>query len=153
MRMSYVGIMTFGDIEVYPETGVFEGSAMTARRLTAVIREMKFLLLCTDIPILDAKIEMQPSHKMKPNEEILKQNQEILQEGLELKISSSIDKKEHAAMRRHCTYCGNSEKDDGADLSRCPCKLVYFCSTECQRAHWPNHKKKCKIARDKMKKK
>ena len=108
-----------------------------------------------EIPILDADIEMRPSHKMKPEEEILKQNMEIMQEeGLdELKISISINKKEHEGARCKCAYCGNTEIDHGANLSKCPCKLVYFCSKECQQAHWPNHKAKCKIARDKMKKK
>jgi len=150
-RMSLCGIMTFGDLELFPETGIFEGNAMTNRRLTALIREMKHV--CTGIPILDAAIEMQPSHKMKPDKEALERNQELLQEGLELDVVSQYDinKKENECMRKMCAYCGANEKSDGAELSRCPCKLVYFCSVEHQRAHWPNHKVECKRARARAK--
>ena len=44
MEIPYAGIMFYGGVEVSPETstGVFEGKAMTARRLTALIHEMKF---------------------------------------------------------------------------------------------------------------
>ena len=40
-----------------------------------------------------------------------------------------------------CAACGN----DGDGLKTCtPCKLVKYCNTACQRAHWKIHKKKCK---------
>ena len=41
-----------------------------------------------------------------------------------------------------CTNCG---KGDGCELKRCTgCKLVIYCSRDCQVAHRPQHKKSCK---------
>mmetsp|Transcript_7999 Transcript_7999/g.9216 ORF Transcript_7999/g.9216 Transcript_7999/m.9216 type:complete len:746 (+) Transcript_7999:145-2382(+) len=155
LQLHYMGIMTFGDVELFPETGIFQGDAMTARRLSALIREMKYV--CTGVPIMDATIEMQPSHKMKADEEMLKRNQELLEEGLEKHLISAktmINKKIHEGIRKQCAYCGVSEqdaRDETVELSKCPCKLVYFCSVDHQKAHWPNHKMECKRARANMK--
>jgi len=42
-----------------------------------------------------------------------------------------------------CARCGEEEGDD--DLKFCAgCKLVKYCSRECQSAHRPQHKKECK---------
>ena len=39
-----------------------------------------------------------------------------------------------------CRGCGKKE----SKMLRCSrCKSVYYCNTECQRAHWPSHKKIC----------
>ncbi|KDQ60355.1 hypothetical protein JAAARDRAFT_32750 [Jaapia argillacea MUCL 33604] len=46
----------------------------------------------------------------------------------------------------HCRAfgCTNSEK-----LKKCArCKNTYYCSTECQRKHWPFHKPQCNITTD-----
>ena len=40
--------------------------------------------------------------------------------------------------------CGACNKP-GCSL-KCACKLVFYCGEECQRAHWPTHKKKCRLA-------
>lgn len=37
-----------------------------------------------------------------------------------------------------CAVCGNP------GTKKCSqCKAVFYCSTECQRKHWPEHKKTC----------
>src|SRR6056300_866863 len=40
--------------------------------------------------------------------------------------------------------CGACNKP-GCHL-KCACKLVFYCGEECQRAHWPTHKKDCRLA-------
>ena len=40
--------------------------------------------------------------------------------------------------------CGACNKP-GCSL-KCACKLVFYCGGECQRAHWPTHKKDCRLA-------
>ena len=43
-----------------------------------------------------------------------------------------------------CANCGKAELDD-VKLKRCTaCKMVKYCSCECQVAHRPKHKKACK---------
>ena len=51
--------------------------------------------------------------------------------------------------QRFCALCGTSKGKDGADLLKCgQCKLVYYCSKDCQTADWPRHKVGCQaIAR------
>ena len=42
-----------------------------------------------------------------------------------------------------CAECG--EEEGGASLKMCkPCMSVRYCNAECQRNHWPKHKKECK---------
>jgi hypothetical protein len=44
-----------------------------------------------------------------------------------------------------CTQCGKPDKIEGRNLFKCSaCKQVYYCSKECQRADWKNHKESCK---------
>ena len=38
-----------------------------------------------------------------------------------------------------CNSCGR----ESSSLKRCPCHLVAYCSTECQRNDWPNHRGNC----------
>ena len=43
-----------------------------------------------------------------------------------------------------CANCGKAESDD-INLKRCTaCKMVKYCSRDCQVAHRPKHKKECK---------
>src|SRR6056300_1334825 len=43
-----------------------------------------------------------------------------------------------------CANCGKAEVDD-VKLKNCTaCKLVKYCSVECQKNHWKQHKKACK---------
>ena len=42
-----------------------------------------------------------------------------------------------------CANCGKAEVDD-IKLKKCACKLVKYCSVECQKNHRPQHKKACK---------
>src|SRR6056300_215076 len=42
-----------------------------------------------------------------------------------------------------CASCGKAEVDD-VKLKKCGCKLVRYCSVECQKNHRSLHKKACK---------
>ena len=41
--------------------------------------------------------------------------------------------------------CANCGKGEGCDLKKCSaCKMVQYCSVDCQKAHRPQHKRDCK---------
>ena len=42
-----------------------------------------------------------------------------------------------------CASCGKAEVDD-VKLKQCACKLVRYCSVDCQKNHRKQHKKACK---------
>ena len=42
-------------------------------------------------------------------------------------------------LRRRCNQCARV----GMKLSRCPCKITFYCNAKCQLAHWNTHKKEC----------
>lgn len=45
-----------------------------------------------------------------------------------------------------CMQCLKPDKVEGVKLFQCSaCKQVYYCSRECQRAEWRNHKGSCKL--------
>jgi tetratricopeptide (TPR) repeat protein len=45
-----------------------------------------------------------------------------------------------------CMHCGKPDKIQGVTLSKCSaCKQVCYCSKECQRAGWKEHKEPCKM--------
>lgn len=57
-----------------------------------------------------------------------------------LRMSSSL-----ARDNQTCAHCGKTEAMAGK-LMRCPCYLVKYCSTECQRGDRSRHKEACKNA-------
>jgi len=46
---------------------------------------------------------------------------------------------------RTCGQCGEEESlaKRSSRFKHCPCHEVYYCSCECQKAHWKEHKKTC----------
>ena len=42
-----------------------------------------------------------------------------------------------------CCECGARAPQGGPKLKKCPCKKARYCSTECQHAHWPDHRTCC----------
>jgi hypothetical protein len=57
---------------------------------------------------------------------------------------STADEEEAADMTTCCANCGKAEVDD-VKLKICTaCKLVKYCSVDCQKNHRPQHKKACK---------
>lgn len=55
-------------------------------------------------------------------------------------LSEATSSKELNVKNRECDSCGKG----GSDLARCSrCKKAYYCDVECQRKHYPEHKKNC----------
>ena len=53
----------------------------------------------------------------------------------------------------HCSFFGRKQPDDKSVLHQCSrCKLLFYCSEQCQLEHWYNvHKKHCKyLAKEKL---
>jgi ankyrin repeat protein len=51
-----------------------------------------------------------------------------------------------AKKRRRCKQC---DKTTSAKLQKCSaCRKVYYCNSECQLAHWLQHKPVCNLAAD-----
>jgi ribosomal protein L32 len=49
-----------------------------------------------------------------------------------------------AVVLQTCNTCGHPPANLGSTLNVCGrCKEAHYCSTECQRADWPKHKKVC----------
>ena len=42
-----------------------------------------------------------------------------------------------------CAKCGATRSTDGSKCKKCACKLVCYCSKECQRGDWADHKASC----------
>jgi hypothetical protein len=64
--------------------------------------------------------------------------------------AKSLSKAEYLSDLNHetmdcCADCGSVE-GEGVSLKACKaCMLVKYCNADCQKNHWPNHKKKCKV--------
>src|SRR6056300_1851030 len=58
---------------------------------------------------------------------------------------SAVDEEEEAAdMTTCCASCGKAAVDNVKLLLCTACKLVRYCSVDCQKNHRPQHKKACK---------
>ena len=56
-----------------------------------------------------------------------------------LYLDGSLFKKDDSSLN-YCSYCSKK----GSNLKRCGrCKAISYCSMECQRTDWPNHKLEC----------
>ncbi|KAJ7454589.1 hypothetical protein B0H11DRAFT_1926413 [Mycena galericulata] len=56
----------------------------------------------------------------------------------------SIKAEAEAKQRQACYSCGAASTEDGVALRRCSgCKLVVYCSSQCQECDWHDHKKLC----------
>jgi hypothetical protein len=52
-----------------------------------------------------------------------------------------VPEEREAAARKRCAVCGIPL----ADVKQCGgCRKVAYCSRECQRKHWPQHKEECR---------
>ncbi|KAI7844676.1 hypothetical protein COHA_001765 [Chlorella ohadii] len=54
---------------------------------------------------------------------------------------------QRARHSKQCLQCGASCGPEGRKLKLCAgCRLVHFCSVDCQRAAWPGHREACQAA-------
>ena len=49
---------------------------------------------------------------------------------------------------KRCDCCHNSLQSLTRHRRQCPCRLVWYCSTSCQRSNWSSHKYVCLWVRD-----
>ena len=58
---------------------------------------------------------------------------------------SSTDNNNHEiCIATECANCGKGEEESGSLKRYGACKMVKYCSTDCQQAHRPQHKKECR---------
>lgn len=143
------GLLSFGDVTLNIETGIFAATAMTAERCSALITRMKEL--CSfgeetgnDVPVEDISLVGTQMGKLKPDKAAMSRNVEQLQEDFDIKASMEIDKVSRKF--RMCGYCGRKEdedEDDGFKLLQCACKKTWYCNKEHQKLNWKDHKARC----------
>ena len=63
------------------------------------------------------------------------------------KVKFTPPKNSGEKLKYLCMNCKQgADKERGIKLSKCSvCKIVSYCSKECQKADWKNHKKACKL--------
>jgi hypothetical protein len=68
-------------------------------------------------------------------------------DGAEMKMTNEVKERmveENRISSIQCGQCRDIEPENDALFSKCSqCKMVYYCSRECQSTHWPTHKKMC----------
>ncbi|KAG5187399.1 hypothetical protein JKP88DRAFT_218600 [Tribonema minus] len=61
-----------------------------------------------------------------------------------LEASSAADRASVATSQHFERLC-SADGCDAAGTKKCgACKMVYYCSAECQSSHWPAHKRQCR---------
>ena len=63
---------------------------------------------------------------------------------LKFTMSKASDDSDNNNMLEMCANCGRGE-EESCHLKKCNgCKMVRYCSKDCQAAHRPRHKRECK---------
>ena len=137
--------MTFGDVMLFPDKGILEAEVLTSGRVESLIEVLKHI--CTGIPILEASLEMRPSYKNPPDQEAFEANRKLLKEGLDCKVTASINKAVNESFGIYCGFCSCTEEQAGKKLLRCACKSEYYCCKNHQREDWNDHKQQCRRIR------
>mmetsp|Transcript_19665 Transcript_19665/g.32244 ORF Transcript_19665/g.32244 Transcript_19665/m.32244 type:complete len:661 (+) Transcript_19665:95-2077(+) len=145
------GLLSYGDVTLNTETGIFAATAMTADRCSALITRMKYICsygeeIGEGIPVEDISLVGTRMGKSKPDKAAMSRNIDQLQEDFDIKASMEIDKVSHTY--RTCAYCGKIETgQDDFKLLQCACKKYHYCSKEHQKLNWKDHKAICKKIR------
>ena len=74
-----------------------------------------------------------------------KESSGLLLRGQDVLLPRSTRRNYNIMMTSCCAECG-SEAGGGVSLKACKsCMLVKYCNADCQKNHWPKHKKECKL--------
>ena len=140
------GIATFGQIELFPRERTVQAHALTARRATALIGELRHM--CQHLRIASPKLTVQPMYQAKLNREALDSNAALFGDALADAVEVVVDEQENrniAGGRDRCSYCDKETGDK--KMQRCGgCGSKWYCNAECQKKHWKLHKPECKAA-------
>lgn len=84
-------------------------------------------------------LEQFPFEALNPTSDLFKYFVDLAYGQVTDPISVELSKKQISTS--DCAYCGKPS------IGHCVgCERVYYCSVDCQKAHWPVHKKRCKAA-------
>ena len=70
----------------------------------------------------------------------------VVDDGIMLEMAYDTKLKKLLSTFKICYICGKGEDDFVVQKNYCPCKKAIYCSSECQRKDWKEHKKVCTYA-------
>jgi hypothetical protein len=97
------------------------------------VRNMLLERLEIDFPDMPVELKRWSIKQIKEFDTLPEDQRQCLFETLIKKLTKPI-------MKNQCFCCGKQE----IKLQKCgKCEIVYYCSRECQKNDWKNHKKDC----------
>ena len=106
-------------------------------------RKYSLFLIAQILNELYKKRDVLSEDQIKRYESMQEMIDSVIDEGILLEMEYDTKRKKLLSTFKTCNMCGKSEDDFVTQKNYCPCKKVIYCSRECQRQDWKDHKKVC----------